>query len=76
MKEAKVTELTDEQKEFMANIQKEKDEQGGGVFPRQAVEELIPACVKPEVLVGSAMDIHVIGICHRNYLAPDTQRCL
>lgn len=30
LKEAKVTELTDEQKEFMAQIQKEKDEQGGG----------------------------------------------
>ncbi len=32
LKEAKVTELTDEQKEFMATIQKEKDEQGGGEY--------------------------------------------
>lgn len=29
LKEAKVSELTDEQKEFMATYQKEKEEQGG-----------------------------------------------
>ena len=48
LKEAKATELTEEQKEFMANIQKEKDEQGGGAHMNQSPQAADGSCVSDQ----------------------------